>query len=97
MSDELFEGLKDEISAKEKEMLFGKYRHVFTSQFGMDVLADILVELCHFGQELENADQVAQYNLGVYILSRMGVYSKANSLNVIRALASTLPAPKKEE
>src|SRR4030042_7014694 len=75
-----------------KEALTNKYRHIFTkSEMGAEVLADILVNLCHLGCILETADQVAQYNSGVGILSRLGIFSKANQLEVRTKMIPIVP------
>ena len=76
-----------------------KYRAVFiTSSLGKDVLADIL-QLCHFGSTLDpdNQVQVSEYNVGVAILNRCGIFAEDTLEDVIRALASVVPLDKKEE
>jgi hypothetical protein len=91
MSDELFTGISDDdIIEKEKKELQSSYRFIFTStEVGLKVLADILVDFCHFGCYLSNPDEVAQYNVGVQILSRMGVFSGGKEV-VVRNLVNSL-------
>ena len=100
MSDELFEVLnkeKSEIADVMKEIT-GKYRYIFTSNpIGLDVLADILVVFCHFGCFLDDSYQMAQHNVGVNILSRIGIFNSENRANVIKQMVNALPTPKKEE
>ena len=100
MSDELFEALnepKQEL-ADAMKAIEGKYRHVFTSSpLGLDVLADILVSFCHFGCFLDDSYHMAQHNVGVNILSRIGIFSPENRANVIMQMVNALPTPKKEE
>lgn len=66
-----------------------KYRAVFINEMGLEVLADILRE-CHFGETLDpdNKVQVAEYNVGIMIMAKCGVFSPANLHNAIRALCS---------
>ena len=82
------------------EKLRAKYRSLFLhSTLGQDVLADILVKLCHFGCTLDpdNKVQVSEYNVGVAILQRCGTFSEGTLENVIRALANVVPMPTKED
>lgn len=70
-----------------------KYRYVFTSAIGQDVLGDILV-MCHFGCTLDpdNKAQVAEQNIGVAILAKMGVFAPNTLQQVVQALCSVVPA-----
>jgi hypothetical protein len=100
MSDELFEALNERNSelANEMKEIEGKYRHVFTSStIGLEVLSDILVTFCHFGCFLDDAYQMAQHNVGVSILSRIGIFRSENRINVVMAMVNAIPTPKKEE
>lgn len=68
------------------------YRELFTSETGVLVLYDILVNFCHFGCYFAPEENEA-YKVGVSILSRMGIYSPdADKLAIIRALCSVTPA-----
>ncbi len=100
MSDELFEAL-NEPKRTVTEMLQeiqGKYRYVFTSSdMGLEVLADILVAFCHFGCFLDDAYQMAQHNVGVNILSRIGIFNPENRKNVIISMVNALPTKPKED
>ena len=90
----LFAGLNDAeiLEAQTREKLRTKYKFVFTkSEMATEVLADILCNLCHFGYALENPEEVAQYNVGIYIMGRLGIFSKGNEENLVRALLNTLP------
>lgn len=77
-----------------------KYRHVFTSPLGKDVLADILLD-CHFGCTLDpdNKVQVAEYNVAVNILAKCGIFGPEREALVINALINSLGSskPKKED
>lgn len=48
-----------------------KYRALFSTGLGMEVLDDIL-RICHFGEILntENSAMVARYNVGLVILTK---------------------------
>ncbi len=63
-----------EFEKRRKEMQ-AKYGMVFREGFGREVLADILLDLCHFGVTLDpdNKVQVAEYNVGMVIAKRAGV------------------------
>jgi len=73
--------------------LMEKYRKVFGSPMGQDVLADILT-MTHFGETLDanNLHRVAEHNLGILILVKMGVFSNDTKMDVIRALQSITPS-----
>lgn len=62
------------------------------------MLADILAE-CHFGSTLdpENPVQVAEYNVGVMILSKMGTFAEGTLLEVVHVLAGIVPQENIEE
>lgn len=64
-----------------------KYRALFGSGIGIEVLADLLA-LCHFGGSLDpdNKVMVAEYNVGVMVLARCGVLQSDNFEGVISAL-----------
>jgi hypothetical protein len=93
MADELFEGIDDgDAIEKEKERIRGAYRFAFAqTEIGVEVLCDILTNLCHFGQVLETPDDVAQYNVGIGILSRLGVVSKGNEREIVVNLLNVIP------
>jgi len=69
-----------------------KYRAAFGGPIGQEVLADILT-MTHFGETLnpDNPVQVAEYNVGVSILAKMGVFSFDTKGDVIKALQSVAP------
>lgn len=69
-----------------------KYRHLFLSGIGVDVLADLLT-ICHFGSTLnpDNSIQISEYNVGVAILARCGILGPQTKKAVIRALCSVVP------
>jgi len=97
VEDELFDGISDDEAVRgEKERIRGLYRHAFASTaIGVEVICDILTNLCHFGQVLATPDDVAQYNVGIGILSRLGVVSKGNEREIVVNLLNVIP--KKEE
>ena len=81
------------------ETITAKYRAtLITSALGKDVLADIL-KLCHFGCTLDpdNKVQVSEYNVGVAILHRCGIFAEDTLEDVIRALAGVVPMPTTED
>lgn len=67
----------------------GKYRAVFNTPIGQEVLSDIL-SMCHFGATLDpdNKVEVSEYNVGVAILARLGIFSKASMSDVVRVMCS---------
>ncbi len=73
--------------------LTAKYRSVFGNSYGQDVLADILV-LTHFGCFITTEVERIEYNIGMAILSRMGIVSPETKEDVIRALMSVTPKKK---
>lgn len=93
MSDEPFKGISDdEFTESEKKRLAGEYKFIFgATDIGFKVLADILINFCHFGCYLTNPDEVAQHNIGVSILSRLGAFSKGNTEKVVKGLINSLP------
>jgi len=69
------------------------YRKTFLgTKFGKDVLADIL-RACHFGCTLDPDDKVvvAEHNVGMVILAKLGIFSKGTEEQVIAALAAVMP------
>jgi len=70
-----------------------KYRAVFMSEIGREVLSDILMQ-CHFGVTLDpdNKVQVAEYNVGMVLLERCGIFRHNTRRDVIGALCSITPA-----
>lgn len=93
MSEEYFEGISDqEINEAAREQIRNKYRLVFSgSPIGVEVLADILVNFCHFGCVLSSPEEVAKYNVGIFILGRMGIFSEGNGILVVQNLLNVLP------
>ena len=69
-----------------------KYRWLFSSPMGREVLADLLTE-CHFGITLDpdNKVQVAEYNVGVMILTKCGIFGEKNKMDVINSLCNIIP------
>lgn len=83
---------------KAPDTIQSKYRIVFLQgTLGQDVLQDIL-SLCHFGSTLDpdNKVQVAEYNVGVAILHRCGIFEEETFEQVIRALANVVPSKPKD-
>lgn len=72
--------------------LTAKYRAVFGNVMGQEVLADIL-SMTHFGNTLnpDNPAQIAEHNVGIAILAKMGVFSKETKRDVVKALAAIIP------
>ena len=75
-----------------------KYRHIFTSPLGREVLADILSDL-HFGCTLDpdNKAQIAEYNVGTTILFKCGVFGPERDMDVMNALLNSLSSSKPKE
>jgi hypothetical protein len=83
-----FDLVQQETEAEKYEReIKDKYRALFGSGIGVEVLADILA-LCHFGSTLDpdNKVQVAEYNVGVSLLARCGILAPDNFESVIHAL-----------
>jgi len=80
------------------DALQSKYRHVFLSPIGREVLADIL-GTCHFGATLDpdNKAQIAEHNVGTYILFQCGVLGPDRDMDVINALINSLTSSRKKE
>ena len=80
------------------DLLTAKYRSVLLSPLGIDVLKDIMVSFCYMGQfhEAGNAEQDGAYNVGISIMSRLGIYTPGTDLFQLFA-AFTAVVPKKEE
>jgi len=96
---EFFKDISDTpVIEKEKEDIRNKYRFVFTStDLGVDVLCDILVNLCNFGQYLQSQKEVYEYNVGIGILSRLGISSAGNEKQMVRTLVGMMPKPIKSK
>lgn len=75
-----------------------KYRHLFLSGIGVDVLTDLL-SICHFGRTLDpdNPVQISEYNVGVTILARCGIFGPNTKKAVVRALCSVNPDPREKQ
>ena len=69
-----------------------KYRHIFiNSEMGREVLRDILLSFCHYGQFLEyNQAQIAEHNVGVSILIRCGIMDGDNIANSLNGLFNSI-------
>jgi len=95
MADELFKDISDTPAIeKEKEDLHTKYQLILAStDAGIDVLCDILVNFCNFGQYLQTQKEVDEYNVGISILSRLGIVSPGNEKRLVRLLVGMMPQP----
>lgn len=69
-----------------------KYRHILiNSEMGREVLRDILLAFCHYGQFLEyNQAQIAEHNVGVSILIRCGIMDGDNIENSLNGLFNSI-------
>lgn len=69
-----------------------KYRLVFNSPIGQEVLSDILT-MTHFGNTLNSANpqQIGEYNIGVAILAKMGIFAHDTKSDVLKSLMSVTP------
>jgi hypothetical protein len=71
--------------------LIDKYRITFMeSPFGKEVLSDILFQ-CHFGESLKDETMTIEYNVGLAILARCGIFGPNTRQDVINALCSVRP------
>ena len=70
-------------------LLFGN------SPIGREVLADIVKNYCHFGEELDpgNPSQIGEYNVGIRILTMAGAFDDKRWVDVIGELIKPLPLP----
>jgi hypothetical protein len=81
---EYFEGLTPK---DDKADIKAKYRVLFGSEIGQEVLSDILINFCNFGCFLDSDKERIEYNVGINILSRMKVFtSQVNKKDIITAL-----------
>jgi len=84
---------------KQELNLRAKYRLLFLrSTLGKDVLFDLL-QMCHFGGSLTPGDfkEVSEYNLGIMILRKLGIFSEGTGFDVMNALAKVSPKEDKKE
>lgn len=82
MADEIYDDTPHPQDIYVKEIR-AKYRQIFTTKLGVDVLTDILA-MCNFGRQLDpnNPQQVAYYNVGLSILKQIGIeLNTTDSLN----------------
>ena len=75
-----------------------KYFHTFSSPLGREVLIDILKD-CHFGCTLDpdNKAQIAEYNVGVTLLAKLGIFGPDREIPVINSLFNSLTSGTKKE
>ena len=94
MDENQFEALQ----VKEEIWVGDKYKYLFSSPMGREVLADILAE-CHFGTTLnpDNKVQIAEYNVGIMILAKCGILGPITRTDVINALCNVTPKTKEVE
>ncbi len=88
MSDE-FEALQTKPVENEME---GKYRMVFSSSVGREVLADILT-MCHLMEvpDASNSHRCGEQGIGILILAKCGILGPDTKLDVINALLNVIP------
>lgn len=74
-----------------------KYRAVFLSPMGREVLGDILME-CEFGCCLTPTDpgQIGKYNVAVLILAKLGIFGKGTLPQVLEAFTAVMPEKEQE-
>lgn len=84
MTEEYFEGLKSEDTNLD---IKAKYRILFDSDIGREVLSDILINFCNFGCFIDSDKERIEYNVGINILSRLKVFtSQVNKKDIIDSL-----------
>jgi hypothetical protein len=73
-----------EARTKEAQEMQEKYRAVFGSGLGLDVLVDMM-SMLHYGSTLDpdNPLQIAEHNLAVTILASCGVHATDNFRNLV--------------
>jgi hypothetical protein len=69
-----------------------KYKSVFINPMGLEVLSDLL-SMCHFGSTLDssNPQQIGEYNIGVAILAKCGVFGGDRMNEIVKSLCSIIP------
>ena len=80
----MFEGLE---KSEPDKTLLTQYRLVSKSDAGRRMLADILVNFCHFCSYIDPDDKkaIGEYNVGVAILSRLGLFT-AGKESIVNAI-----------
>ncbi|MCK5504221.1 MAG: hypothetical protein KAJ10_03620 [Thermodesulfovibrionia bacterium] len=76
-----------------------KYRNVLMgSEMGLEVLGDIL-QSCHLGLPLDsdNPQSVGEYNVGVVILNKCGIFGTNTLPQVLKAFTAVTPEQEKGE
>lgn len=76
----------------QEKILKQKYRHVLINNpMGREVLTDILLTFCHYGQFLEfNQKEIAEHNVGVSVLLRCGTLDGGNISNSLNGLFNSI-------
>lgn len=72
------------MKTREAMELQQKYRNVFGSSEGIEVLTDLMIRL-HALDEKVDGDEVTLSNFGHHILALMGVYQGWNAQRIIQA------------
>ncbi len=72
------------MKSDEAKDLQQKYRNVFMSADGIEVLTDLMIRL-HVLDEKVDDDEVVLSNFGHHILALMGVYQGWNAQRIIQA------------
>jgi hypothetical protein len=87
MADEIYadDSFKLNEAVDRAQQLRDKYRFVFGTELGSQVLSDIL-KMCHFAMKVDpdNKNEIIAHNLAVEILAKCGVYDGDNFEKVIR-------------
>jgi len=90
--DKILHGTENEQAKQEQIQLTAKYRIVFNSEMGAEVLNDILREAGH-GRPIGDMSDVQRgaYDLGTTILYKIGVYIHETRQAVTNALLNIQP------
>ena len=80
----MIQSLLNRARTKEERELRQKYRNVFNSMDGQEVLTDLLTRL-HFFDEEVNDEEVILQNAAKRILAIMGVWQGLNASRIVQA------------
>ena len=95
MAEDEFEALMPKM---EDDIIGSKYRYVFSSPMGREVLADLLF-LCHLFDvpDSNNPQKCGEQGIGIGILGRCGILGPNSMRDVINALLNVIPRTKEVE
>lgn len=71
---------------RKDDRLKGKYRHLFSSDLGQEVLMDMLEDLCWFDEIGNDPEILARHNYAVELLKSCGIYREVNKKLLVQEL-----------